>query len=349
MNRAGVGVNRNSAVANVAAQEISLLELGKRVWARKWAIVLFAVGGLLIGVAISFLQSPAYRSTTLLEVHGLNENVLNTRDVDPNASSTEFTMEPYLESQLRILQSDALCGQVVDRLRLTREDSPAFKGGLFSRVFRTVRARPVASAFDRDAALRWVRANLETRIPGTTHLLEVSFASPDPELSAAVVNMLVAAFIERTIDIRGESTQRTDAWLKLQTAALKGQLERSEEALQKYAARNGLLFTSEKDSFAEIRLRELDSALSKAQEVRVAEQSRYELASKAPVESLPEVLDDETLRSDQIKLTDLRRERAELRPVLAPAHYRMQQIQSQIAELEASIERKRVEIVARIK
>ena len=82
-------------------------------------------------------------------------------------------------------------------------------------------------------------------------------------------------------------------------------LETSEERLQAYASAAGLLFTSEKDNIAEDKLRQLQQELSKAQADRVVKQSQYERVAAASADSLPEVLDDPTLKDYQVKLTDL--------------------------------------------
>ena len=126
-------------------------------------------------------------------------------------------------------------------------------------------------------------------------------------------------------------------------------LEKSEDELQSYAQASGLLFTSEKDNVAEEKLRQLQEELSKAQADRVAKQSKYELASTAPPESLPEVLDDATLKEYQVKLTDLRRQLAELSSSLTPAHPAVKKVQAQVTALEAALEKERANIIQRIR
>ena len=59
---------------------------------------------------------------------------------------------------------------------------------------------------------------------------------------------------------------------------------------------------------AEEKLRQMQAELTRAQGDRAAKQSKYELASSAPAESLPEVLDDPYLKDYQVKLTDLARD-----------------------------------------
>jgi succinoglycan biosynthesis transport protein ExoP len=110
-----------------------------------------------------------------------------------------------------------------------------------------------------------------------------------------------------------------------------------------------LLFTSEKDNVAEEKLRQLQEELSKAQVDRVARQSTYELVSSASPESLPEVLDDATLKDYQVKLTDLRRQLAELSSSLTPGHPAVKKVQAQIAALELARENERTNIIERIR
>ena len=100
---------------------------------------------------------------------------------------------------------------------------------------------------------------------------------------------------------------------------------------------------------AEEKLRQLQEELSRAQAERAARQSKYELASTAPPESLPEVLDDKTLEEYQVKLTDLRRQLAELSSSLTPAHPAVKKVQAQVSTLESALEKERANVVQRIR
>jgi capsular exopolysaccharide synthesis family protein len=126
-------------------------------------------------------------------------------------------------------------------------------------------------------------------------------------------------------------------------------LEKSDDELQSYAQASGLLFTSEKDNVAEEKLRQLQEELSKARADRVTSQSRYELVFTASPESLPEVLDDPTFKDYQIKLTDLRRQLAEISSSLTPAHPAVKKVQAQVTTLELALEKERSNITERIR
>src|SRR5665811_1580874 len=91
-----------------------------------------------------------------------------------------------------------------------------------------------------------------------------------------------------------------------------------------------------------------DRELSRAQADRVTRQSQYEMATTASTDSLPEVLDDPTLKDYHVKLTYLRRQLAERSSVLTPSHPSVQKIQAQVTTLETALEKARANVTRRI-
>src|ERR1019366_4337921 len=125
----------------------------------------------------------------------------------------------------------------------------------------------------------------------------------------------------------------------------------SEDQLQRYARQSGLLFTGdkEKQNVSDEKLRQLQTELSKAQADRITMQSRYEMAQGAAPESLPDVLNDNSLRDYQSKLTDLRRQEAELGATYRPEYAKVQKVKAQIVPLETALARERKAIIERIR
>ena len=66
-------------------------------------------------------------------------------------------------------------------------------------------------------------------------------------------------------------------------------------------------------------------------------------------DSIPETVSDEHLRDYQAKLTDLRRQMAELSTSLTPLHPKVKRVQAQIAEVESAISKARNNVLARIR
>ena len=179
---------------------------------------------------------------------------------------------------------------------------------------------------------------------GQTRILEVLFTSADPKFAADFVNTLTTEYVDSNMEARWKMSERTGVWLNGQLDDMRIKLERSEAALQQYAQRSGLLYTTpqsggnEKTNVSEDKLRQLQESLSHAEADRAAAQSRYEIAKAAPPESVGDVLNDESLRELQGKLTDLKRQEAALIAVYTPKHEKVKQVEAQIAPLQSAFD-----------
>ena len=182
----------------------------------------------------------------------------------------------------------------------------------------------------------------------STRVVEVDAESTDPATAARFVNTLTNEFIEQNMEARWQTSERTTDFLGRQLEDFKIKLEQADEQLQAYASQSGLVLTSEKDDLAEKKLGDLQTALSRAQADRIAAQSRYEMAVKSPLESLPEVLDDISLRDYREKLTDLRRSKAQLTASLTEEAPKVKRLQADIDALEAAMAKERDSILKRI-
>ncbi|MDQ6663870.1 MAG: exopolysaccharide transport family protein, partial [Acidobacteriota bacterium] len=320
---------------------VGINELLASLLRRGRTLLLFILAGVSMGILITIPQKPAYQARALIEIQSLNTNFLNRRDIEPNVEFGELLMDTYIQTQLKLLQSESLAGRVVDRLQV-----PTWPD--YQEHSRQTSA--LASNDDRrQTAVETALKHLTVRVSGQTRLVEVLFEAGDPARASAFTNALIDEYIAGLLENRVHTARQTGDLLAGQLQDLKSEVERSETRLQDYALGSGLVFTSEKDNVAEGRLRQLQASLAVAQDARTAEQSKYEIALQSPPDSLPDVLDSQTLRSYHVNLTDLRRQRADLSEVLTPTHYKVRQLDAQIAELQSASERERGNILSRIR
>ncbi len=184
---------------------------------------------------------------------------------------------------------------------------------------------------------------------GQTRIMEVAVDSTNPKTAAEFANRLAQDYIEENVQSRWEMTQKTRDFLTKQIDDMRAQLERSEDLMQTYARRNGLVFTDEKTNVTEVRLKDLQDELSKAQADRVQKQSRWEMATTAAPETLPDVLNDPTLRQYQERLADLQREKAALEETFTPDHPQVKRLAAQIDAVEQSMQVQQDDILKQIK
>lgn len=322
----------------------TLYEYGRLLLRRKGVLLIAAVLGTGVGLLISVPRTRIYQAHTMLEIQRLNENLLNTSEVSPTANGATAIEE--MQTQIKLLQSESLIKQIISKFGLNRSFIPPTRLERWRAALGFSRDRSLST---RETAVMMAAGSIEIEPLQQARIIQISCDSTDPQIAADFLNILVSEFIDQKMNSRVETSQRTSKWLNRQVEELRQNLEKSEEDLQSFGLSAGLMFTSEKDSsVTEQKLEQLQSELSKAQSERITKQSKYEVASSAPAESLPDVLDDASLRSLQAKMEDLQGQRAELNVSLTPEHYRMQKLQAQIDELRDDFTRERANIIKRI-
>ncbi|MGH9680444.1 MAG: GumC family protein, partial [Candidatus Acidiferrales bacterium] len=306
-----------------------LLEYLKILRRRKGTLILIVFLGLLASLLLTLPQTPIYQARGSVEIQSLNDNFLNMRNVNPTADGgSSSAPEADLNTQAKILQSDSLLELVIAKLNLGKRLFPDEGTSRIAAWRQALGLRVGHQEASREKILAAVTKNLKVSNDADTRLIEIRYDSSDPLLASQFVNTLISEFVEQNLESHWKTSQQTGEWLTRQMEDVKIKLEKSEDDLQSYASASGLLFTSEKDNVADDKLHQLQDDLSKAHADRVAAQSRFELASTSSPDSLPEVLDDPTLKEYQVKLTDLRRQLAEISSTLTPAHPAVKRVQA---------------------
>jgi polysaccharide biosynthesis transport protein len=337
---------------------LSIFDYWRILKRRRWTLAVAALLGTLAGILVTLPRTPLYRARTTLEVQNMNSDFLNTRQINPVAGEdSTANVLTDVQTQMKILESEDLIQRVIDKLREDHKLGSALRRhGLLSWLREQLHLgnRNPANA---DYLLRkMAMANLTVRQMGQTRMIEISYQSSDPQFAADFLNTFGAEYIKSNLEARWKMSEHTGEWLAAQLEGMRVKLQKSEAALQEYAHRSGLLFTSppsgngpDKTNVSEEKLRQLQEELSRAQADRVAAQARYEVAKSQPPETLGDVLNDQFLRTLQGKLTDLRRQKAELVSIYTPKYENVRMVDAQIQSLQTEFEKERAAILGRIR
>jgi capsular exopolysaccharide synthesis family protein len=320
-----------------------LIEYWRILRLRKRTVLAVALAGMLAGVLVTLPKTPIYQTRTSLEIQDMNQDFMNMKSVNPVSDSTQYSGLADIQTQIKILQSATLSERTIAKLRAGHPASPETEKASFLQNLLNHRKPTWESALNQAAG------GMKVRAAGQTRIIELLVDSTDPQVAAAFANTITNEFIEQNMEARWQMSQRTGDWLSRQLDDMRLKLEHSEDQLQAYARQTGLMFTSEKTNVSDDKLKQLQQELSKAQADRMAKQSRYELTRSAAPDTLPDVLNDSNLRDVQTKLTDLRRQEAELSTTYKADYTKVKRIQAQIASLETALERERAAILSRIR
>ena len=277
------------------------------------------------------------------------EDFKNMRHVNPVEQNLNTWDNTDIQTYMEILQSESLIERVLDKLNDGQPEELSSDTGRVSAWRKALNLSEPEMVDARTAALEMAAGSLTVRATGETRIVEILADSTDPKVAAEFANTLISEFVDRNLDARWQTTQHTSEWLTRQLEEMRIKLERSEGKLQSYARRTGLLYTSGQNNVAEERLRQLQEALSQAQADRITRQSRHEMVSSSPLGTLPYIVDDSSLRDYQAKLTDLRRQEAELSTTYTPVHSKVKRVQAQMRTLETALNDKQEAIIGRIR
>src|SRR5213082_2280196 len=225
-----------------------------------------------VGLIATLKEKPIYRAQVLLEIQKENPDIPTIKDL----YELESVSDSYLKTQYSILASESVARQVIDQLHL--DTLPEFNRPKWWQLGKrlslprkqTFALDPVRPGQDPEVyqrVLERFQGRLTIDPVSRSRLVNVRFDSNDAQLSARIANTLAENYIDQNLDARWKATQKATDWLSQQLVGVKAKLEKSEEQLQDYAQRNGLVFretdkgTSE--NVANERLQQLQEELTK--------------------------------------------------------------------------------------
>jgi polysaccharide biosynthesis transport protein len=315
------------------------LEYWQIVRRHKGIVALLALVGGLGAFLYTLYQTPIYRAYATLELQGIQEPFQSVR------LSNESNL---LQTQIKHLESRTLRERVTSKMK--RPQGPV--GSLADPLhrLRTSLGLPAPSGLPGwEEAVGLAAGTVQVLAAPSSQVVTLQCDSTDAKVAADYINLLAAEYIDLTSEERWKAYQSTGDWLMRAQEELKKKLEDSENQLADYARSAGLLFTSETQSVAEEKLRQLQAALAQATVARIATQSQYETTILSQPEALPAVLDHGPISHYQVQLADLHRQMAELSSTLTPEHPKRKRLQAQIDEMIAGLKKERGNILRRIR
>ena len=305
---------------------------------RRKHIFCLTVLGIAIALAFGLLQAPYYRAQASVEVDGVNDMYLSIRDISSEATSS--LTDAYMQTQVRILSSEMVVSRALEKTSLRKDSTKGSRSGFgIRRLLEKTGLKQFTPMSSDNSGVGRVMQHLAARTVPLTRVIEVVYDDTDPQAAADFANGLVNEYIAASVERRWASANDTEQWLTAYVSHLKQKLEQSGRTLESYAHTSGLLGTSETDTPAQAKLRELQTELSKAHGERVNKQALYDTVTNGPREGISSSINPNPMREYQAKLSDLRSERAQAVATLTPAHYKVQKLEAQIRELEQLVDK----------
>jgi polysaccharide biosynthesis transport protein len=332
---------------------------------KRWRIAaIFAASVMAVVLLLTVLTKPVYEPIARVEIDPLGDELFNLEGHASGESSPE-----YLETQARNMQSTELLLTVIRQLHL--DQVPEFKEkSLASRMLgatlSTVERVPTWRRGARDShqaaqlpsdlqvlspseasTLSAVRSQLSVKRDTASHLVNVSFSSHDPVLSAVVTNTLVHSFIDRTYQTRHDAIMQSTEWLSRQLDDIRAKMEQSNEALANFQSTSGIADVDQnKNTFSE-QMAELNRQKTQAQAERIQLES-YLRRAGGDIENLPQIQNNLVVQQLSQRLGESRAELSQTLAVYGKNHPNAKRLQNQADELESQLRIQRSAIVGQM-
>ena len=334
-------------------KEVDLLEYWRVIVKRKWVVVTFG-GALILFVGIfSFLATPIYKAKTTLLIEEESSRILSIED--------EFGYQRraldlrFYNTQLKLLKSKSLAERVARKMNLLSR--PEFGAGKKPKksFFASLKGFISPKRKSEDEGLKSqiplnpyfgvaaaVQGGIEVSPISNTKLVEVSYRSPYPVLSADIVNSLAEEFISFSVEKRYETTQQASDFLSEQIAELREDLAAKERELQRYGQEKKLFFTSEKESTIVSKFAAVLDAYTQAQIDRINKEAAYREVKDLDVDSLPQFVNNTLIQTLKMDYARMKNEYEEMSKTFKSNYPKM-------IELKAKLDSMKEELKSEIK
>jgi capsular exopolysaccharide synthesis family protein len=246
-----------------------------------------------------------YKATGEIQVAKQSSDQLGLDGMKGDGESASDALEENiaLQTQANILQSDTLALKVIQSLGLenTSDFQPRFNpvGWVLDLAAPRGPQDPPHAALEdsparRSRLLRTFESHLNVKPVAGTQLIEISYTSSSPQVSASVVNQLTRGLVDYTFQTRYNATNEASQWLAGQMDDLKKQAEDLQAKVVQLQREAGVYSlgtadaTGKESSYSATldRLQQATQALTQATSDRILKGGIYEMVRSGDPEMI---------------------------------------------------------------
>jgi len=360
-------------------EEIHLWDYLDVIIRRKWLTISVLALTFISALIYTLTTQKIYTASTTIEMSDKSPRVTKFEELVSN----EFRARDAYETQIKLLQNKNLARRVIKKLDLAnnpvvaqkhrRTDDPGafskFKGMLQDMLKKTIAVlRPNKNPLgpeDEMAAkggsnisendlkqrklLNFLAGGLSVSPIRNSMLINISFTSPDRQLSKSVANTFAEEFILWKMDQKLKASQLAREFLMKQIDVARINLEKSEEELNHFAKQAGIVSLDSRLNSIYRQLEELNSALAEAQSELIGKEVVYRQATQSGASYLPQVMENNIITDLKGEYARLRSEYEELTTTFHEDYPKVKPLKTRMLSLAARIEAEEDKIVQAIK
>ncbi|MEM1140166.1 MAG: AAA family ATPase [Pseudomonadota bacterium] len=323
--------------------------------------LLLTVGATVFAIVfILGIQAPKqYTATSKVVIDARPNQIIDLGDIVSSGLSPD---DAIINTEVEILQSASLIGNVVDALNLLENDyyNPALvrpslisqvvngTNGFFSAIIRSATPDQVAdpnvlveeAVSPSDKIAQQIRGGLTVGRVGRTYAINIEYTSRSPGLSARIANEIARQYLTLQLEDKFSATKEASDYLAERVEELRLEAERLEAEAEDYRAQRNLFSVGSEQiveqSLASLTARRLtlQSELSEGEARLTTLQAARRFAATSDA---IEFLNSGVIQNLKAQRAELESQRAALDARYAPQHPTMLRIDRAISNIDVSI------------
>ncbi|MCF1455249.1 hypothetical protein FS774_22265 [Agrobacterium vitis] len=299
---------------------------------RRWYYLAF-FAALFAGLALLYALSlkPVYVSSTqiLLDPRGLSATSSDSRQPTAAVQSDPAS----LDSQIYVVLSSAVLGEVVNRLDLTKD--PYLYAG-----------KPDSAASPAEvmaATIGGLVRHVKVEREGQSFIMSITVEHRIAKTAADIANMIATVYLKQVDEARSDAARRASAAFQAQASELRDRVLKAERAVEEFRSANGLASTGVTGLVIDQQLAGLNQQLIAARGAEEQQQAIYQQTRNltvAAVENgnIPEAVQSTTVGLLRDRYVQLQDRQAEASANLGGNHPQLKAINSQVASMRQAIQ-----------
>jgi polysaccharide biosynthesis transport protein len=350
--------------------ELSLKDIVAILSRRRLFIVATTLLIVVLAALLCLVMTRRYEAAAQIQVQkGASDSLgLEGASGAANGEADALTTNLTLETQVGILQSDALALKVIKDLHL--EDTADFKqhwnpiswamdlftpGGASDPPGASLEASPRR----RERLLKTFSKRLEVKIEPGTRIINIHYQDRDPVLAANVVNHLIESLNDYSFQTRFAATAQASKWLEGQVGDLRKDSEDLQAKFVKLQKESGILALGDVDANGHLQtysaaleqFQQATTALTQAKTNRILKGAVYEVVKTGDPESISGISANPALagaaagmNNQFVLIQNLRTQEASLRGQIdavsakfGPAYPKLDELKGNLGAIQSAI------------
>ncbi|NRB31167.1 MAG: chain-length determining protein [Rhizobiaceae bacterium] len=313
------------------------------IWRNKFRLLVASIVVTAITFMVLQVISPRYRSEARILIQASDTILTGPRDNTSTQIQTNFD-DPAIASQVQLLQSRAIAQKISNSLDLKSksEFDPALNRSRIGSILSSLGLSDNNSNVTaEDRVLETYFDKLEVFQADNARVIVVRFWSEDPELAAAVPNMITEEYLKLQEELKRGANPEELEQLEPELKALREGVMKAEAAAAEFRQTSDLLQGRDNDTLATQELSELSTELSRVRSQLSRAEANAASINQAlqsgSLDAATSVLQSPLIQRLRERQVTLDAQLSDLQTSLLPGHPRVQRLKSQLERLSEQI------------